>query len=477
VNEERDGMLKKTVQVARRTWGWVEERTGIGAAIKPLAEHPVPPGTNWWYVFGSATLFAFIVQAVTGAALASVYTSSSGDAYESLRFITEDAFMGNLLRGIHFWGASAMVLLVGIHMMRVFLTGAYKFPREFNWLTGSFLLLLTVAMGFTGQLLRWDQNAVWTVVVGAEQAGRAPLIGTLLGRFLLAGETIGGATLSRFFSFHVFMIPGILIGLIGIHIFLVVRNGVSEPPKPGQIVNPKTYRQRYKKMLQRVGVPFWPDVAWRDVVFGFLVVVVIVLLALIFGPPALTQPPDPSIIQAEPRPDWYLLWYFAVLALIPPALEPYVIIGAPLLFGLALILLPLLANRGERHPFRRPWAMATALIAVMMIGILWYLATRAPWSPDFNARPLDPQQVGAESGPIWQGSQLFAVKGCQYCHSIDGQGGQRGPDLTAVGDRLSEEQITIRILNGANNMPAYGGNISSGEVNLLVQFLASRHGP
>ncbi|MEJ2011700.1 MAG: cytochrome b N-terminal domain-containing protein [Anaerolineales bacterium] len=469
-------MLNKGMRSAKRAWDWIEERTGIWAAIKPLAEHPVPPGTNWWYVFGSATLFTFIVQAVTGATLASVYTTSSGNAYESLRFITEDAYMGNVLRGIHFWGASAMVLFVGIHMMRVFLTGAYKFPREFNWLTGGFLLLLTIAMGFTGQLLRWDQNAIWTVVVGAEQAGRAPLIGNILGRFLLAGETIGGATLSRFFSYHVFMIPALLIGLIGAHLYLVIRNGVSEPVKRDQVVEPKTYRSRYQAILQREGERFWPDVAWRDVAFGFLVVVGIVILAIIVGPPALTNPPDPSIVQAEPRPDWYLLWYFAVLALIPPGLEPYVIIGAPLLFGLALLLLPFIAGKGQRHPLQRPWAMATALLAVMMIGILWYMATKAPWSPDFNAKPLNPQQVGAESGPLWQGSQLFAVKGCQYCHTIDGQGGQRGPDLTAVGDRLTDQQITIRILNGATNMPAYGGNISSGEVDLLVQFLSSRHG-
>src|SRR6476661_8162952 len=242
---------------------WLNDRTGVGTAVKPILEHPVPPDTGWWYIFGSATLTAFLVQVGTGIALSTAYVTSTGDAYNSLQFITNDAPLGNLLRGMHSWGASAMIVLIGIHMARTFVMGAYKFPREMNWLTGSILLLVTLAMAFTGQLLRWDQNAVWSVVVAAEQAGRAPIVGHALARFVLAGDTVGGATLSRFFSFHVFFIPAMIFLFVGFHIFLVLRNGISEPPEKGRIVDPKTYRQWYHAMLEKHGRPFWPDAAWR----------------------------------------------------------------------------------------------------------------------------------------------------------------------------------------------------------------------
>jgi ubiquinol-cytochrome c reductase cytochrome b subunit len=460
-----------------RAWRWFDDRSGTTKFLKPIMSHPVPQDTDWWYVFGSATLFAFITQVVTGIALAAAYVTSASEAYDSLQFITNEAVFGRLLRGIHFWGASAMVLFVGIHMIRVFVTGAFKFPREMNWLTGTLLLLLTLGIAFTGQLLRWDQNAIWTAVVGAEQAGRVPIVGKYLAHVILAGDVVGGGTLSRFFSLHVFFIPGLIFAVVGLHLYLVLHNGISDPPKAGRIVDPKTYRQWYQDLMRREGRPFWPDTGWRDAVFGAGVILVILLLAIFAGPPALGKPPDPSLVQAAPRPDWYFLWYFAVLALIPPATETFVIVGAPLLFGLALIALPFIANRGERSPLRRPWAIGISLAAVMTVGIFTYVGMRSPWSPDFSAKPLSPEIVGESSGPIYEGSQLFYVKGCEFCHTIAGEGGQRGPNLSTVGDRLTEQEMITRIMDGATNMPAYGGNITTGELDLLLAFLESRKAP
>jgi ubiquinol-cytochrome c reductase cytochrome b subunit len=460
----------------KRIFGWLGDRTGLPAFAKPILDHPVPPNTGWWYVFGTATLTAFIVQVITGIALSSTYVTSTSDAYNSLQFITHDAPFGSLLRGMHNWGAGAMVLLIGIHMARTFLMGAYKFPREMNWLSGSLLLLVTLAMAFTGQLLRWDQNAVWSTIVAAEQAGRVPLVGDPLAHFILAGDTVGGATLSRFFSFHVFFIPALIFALLGLHLFLVLRNGISEPPRIGRIVDPKTYRQWYHDMLEKRGVPFWPDAAWRDVLFGVGVILVIAALAVFVGPPELGKPPDPTILQAYPRPDWYFLWYFSVLALIPPAAESFVIVGGPLLLGFLLFILPLVANKGERSPTRRPWAIAVVLGTVIMVGTLWIAGEQATWSPSFAAaqQPLPQEIVGTTMGPVYAGSQLFVSKGCVACHALSGTGGQRGPDLTTVGSRLSAEQLTTRILNGGNNMPAYGSILTPGEVNDLVAFLSSR---
>jgi ubiquinol-cytochrome c reductase cytochrome b subunit len=462
------------MNVLKRIGQWTDDRTGAVAAAKPILEHPVPPDTGWWYIFGSATLTAFLLQVGTGIALSTAYITSTADAYNSLQFITNDAFLGNLLRGMHYWGASAMVVLIGIHMARIFVMGSYKFPREVNWLTGSVLLLVTLAMAFTGQLLRWDQNAVWSTIVAAAQVARVPFIGESLAHFVLAGDTVGGATLSRFFAFHVFFIPAIIFLFLGIHLFLVVRNGISEPPRIGRVVDPKTYRQWYQDLLHKRGVPFWPDAVWRDMVGAAGVVIVVVLLAIIFGPPALDKPPDPTLLQAYPRPDFYFLWYFAVLALVPPGLENYIIIGGPLLLGFLLFILPLVANKGERSPIRRPWAVAFVLGTVLMVGTLWIAGEQADWSPNFDAPPLPAGVVNSTDPHVINGSKLFLSKGCEYCHTVSGYGGKRGPNLTTVGGRLSANQLTTRILTGGNNMPAYGSILTPQELNDLVAFLESR---
>jgi len=464
----------------KKAWEWFDARTDASKVIGPLMRHPVPPGgqySGWMYIFGSATLFAFLIQVFTGIALATAYVSSAGQAFESLQWITNEAFLGRVLRGMHYFGASAMVLLVGIHMIRTFLTGSYKFPRELNWVIGVLLLGLTVLMGFTGQLLRWDQNGVWSTIVAAEQAGRVPVVGPWLARFIMGGQTVGGATLSRFFAYHVFFIPAIIFAMVGLHLVLVLRHGISEKPSASRPVDSKTYRAWYEDMLKREGVPFWPDAAWRDVVFGFLVVASVIFLAWRVGPPALTTPPDPTIIQAYPRPDWYLLWYFAVLAQMPPAAENFVIIGAPLLAGVCLLILPLIFSTGQRAPSRRPWAVASIALIVVMVGTLWIQGERSPWSPDFDPRPLPASVVQAATPEIAGGARFFETKGCQYCHAISGSGGQRGPDLTTVGDRLSPQLITLRILNGGHNMPPFASTLKPDEVTALVAFLQSRKTP
>jgi ubiquinol-cytochrome c reductase cytochrome b subunit len=255
---------------------------------------------------------------------------------------------------------------------------------------------------------------------------------------------------------------------------LVLRHGISDPPKPGKPVNPKTYREEYHAELQRSGVPFWPDGAWRDFVFGTGVVVAIALMAWWIGPPPVEMPPDPSILQADPRPDWYLLWYFAVLALIPEKIEGVVMIAAPILMFLILLLAPILGSKGERHWSRRPWSIGVVLLAVLMIGSLWIEGANAPWSPNFDAKPLPESVVGAAQGVVAEGARLFHARACLNCHLIGPYGGRRGPDLTFVADRLSKADLIIRIVNGGNNMPAFGKTLKPGEVDALVAFLETR---
>lgn len=464
------------MSTARRVYRWLDRCLGISSNIRPIIEHPVPRSVNWWYVFGSATLVAFVVQVVTGVALAFSYVPSPLSAYDSLEFITNDATFGHVVRGIHYWGASAMIVLLAIHAARVFLMGSFKYPREMNWLTGVGLLLLTLGMGFTGQLLRWDQDAYWAVVVAAEQAGRVPYIGDILVRLVIAGRTVGGATLTRFYATHVFLLPGMMFGLIGIHLYLVVRHGISEPPTPGELVDPDTYEEKYDEILEKEGIPFWPDAAWRDAFFAMAVGAVVLALAIFLGPKELGQQADPTVVHAFPRPDWYFLWLFALLALSPPTFEDILIIGLPLLSITVLVAIPFISPDGERSVRRRPWAIATVGIGALAISLLIREGQLAPWSPDLSPPPLPASVTANMTSSQQDGAMVFQQHGCINCHMIAGIGGKRGPELTTIGDRLSRDQIIWRVLNGATNMPAYGTNLTPDQVTELADFLAAMDG-
>ena len=209
---------------------WLEERSGIVGAVRYFLFRRVPAETNWFHTLGSATLTAFLVQLVTGVILAMYYRPDPESAYGSIQRITNDLTLGWLVRGMHKWGASVFIILLFLHMGRVFLFGAYKYPRELNWLIGVILLTLGLAEGLTGYLLPWDQTAYWATVVAININANAPIVGPFLGDFLRGGTEIGQDTLARFYSLHMLVIPGGLIGLITLHLYLVIRLGVTEPP-------------------------------------------------------------------------------------------------------------------------------------------------------------------------------------------------------------------------------------------------------
>ena len=191
----------------------------------------VPKGTNWFYTLGSASLFAFLSQAVTGVFLAMYYRpDAAGGAYESARHITNDVFLGEFVRGMHKWGSSVMVILVFLHMARTFFFGAYKYPRELNWVIGVVLLILTMVMGFTGYLLPFDQRSFWATVVGVNITGTGPVVGPYLADFLRGGAEFEQTTLARFYAIHMLLVPGLIIALIGAHLYLVVKLGTTAPP-------------------------------------------------------------------------------------------------------------------------------------------------------------------------------------------------------------------------------------------------------
>jgi quinol---cytochrome c reductase cytochrome b subunit, bacillus type len=222
--------LDAAAEAAITAVDWVDERTSLSGAGRWVMFRKVPKGTNWFYTLGSATLFAFLNQAVTGVFLAMYYDPSPTHAYESIRFVTNEAFLGEFVRGMHKWGSSVMVVLIFLHMARTFFFGAYKYPRELNWVIGVALLILTMAMSFTGYLLPFDQRSFWATVVGVNINGTGPLVGPYLNDFLRAGPEFGATTLSRFYAIHMLLIPGAIIALIGAHLYLVAKLGTTAPP-------------------------------------------------------------------------------------------------------------------------------------------------------------------------------------------------------------------------------------------------------
>jgi quinol-cytochrome oxidoreductase complex cytochrome b subunit len=209
---------------------WIDERTSLTGPARWLMFRKVPKGTNWFYTLGSATMFAFLSQAVTGVVLAMYYVPSATGAYESIRHIINDVFLGEFVRGMHRWGATVMVVLIFLHMARTFFFGAYKYPRELNWVIGVVLLILTMAMAFTGYLLPFDQRSYWATIVGVNINGTGPVVGPFLNDFLRAGPDFTATTLPRFYAIHMLVIPGALAALIGAHLYLVAKLGTTAPP-------------------------------------------------------------------------------------------------------------------------------------------------------------------------------------------------------------------------------------------------------
>jgi menaquinol-cytochrome c reductase cytochrome b subunit len=228
-NAERERLKAAALEVPVQVVGYVDERTGAGPFLRGFLYRKVPIGTNWFYTLGSATMFAFLSQAVTGVFLAMYYRPSATEAYSSIQHINDDVFLGQFVHGMHKWGSSVMVILVFLHMGRTFFFGAYKYPRELNWVIGVVLLILTMAMAFTGYLLPFDQRSFWATVVGVNINASGPIIGPYLADFLRAGSEFTATTLSRFYAIHMLLIPGLIAALIGAHLYLVAKLGTTAP--------------------------------------------------------------------------------------------------------------------------------------------------------------------------------------------------------------------------------------------------------
>ncbi|MGC1417557.1 MAG: cytochrome b N-terminal domain-containing protein [Candidatus Acidiferrum sp.] len=467
------------MRLISRIGEWFDRRLQLAAPIREAVEHPVPRSTaSWWYVFGSAALTVFLLQIVSGIMLALIYVPSASEAWSSLQVLNNDVTLGWFIRAMHGWGSNFMVAIVLIHMVQVFLFGAYKFPRELTWIVGVFLLLMTLGMAFSGQVLRFDQDAYWGLGIGASIASRVPIVGTATVQLMLGGPIIAGATLSRFFTLHVFVIPGLLIGFVCLHLLMVLKLGINEWPMPGRVVKRATYEKEYHELIKKDGEPFVPYAVWKDLFFAAFILLAIAACALYFGPFGPTGRPDPTIIQTVPKPDYFFLWLYALLSLLPPSMETPALLIGPVVVIVALLLLPFLSGEGEKSWRRRPIAVLSIMLIAITLGTFTHLAEIAPWSPHMNAWSGDPvpeRFLRHTTALQRQGALVFQVKQCRNCHSLGELGGERGPALDSVAVRLTQDQLIRQVIQGGGNMPAYGKNLSPAETTALVAFLQTLH--
>jgi len=471
---------------------WLDERVDLAELRRTLLERKMPAGLTWWHTLGSATLTVFLVQVVTGVVLAMYYAPSPDHAYDSIRYIDHTVASGALLRGIHHWGASAMVVLVFAHMVRVFTMGAYKYPREANWVLGVFLLFVVMGFGFTGYLLPWDQKAYWATQVGTNIAGTTPLVGGVLLRLLRGGGQLGAATLTRFYSLHVLVLP-LSIGLIVLlHLVLVIRQGIASapavlehdaPPNTDDRAYGEFYRETYRKS-KADGVRFWPDIITKDIVVATGVVALLVVLAWWQGA-GLEPAADPTDAAYVPRPEWYFLPFFQLLKLVPGSIESFTAVGVPGLIVLGLLLLPFFDRRSVRSLNRRPMAMlalaGTGVAAAFLFGMSVRDAPSSTTVPEVG-RPLTYVERA--------GRTLYVQQQCGACHEIKGQGAEQkggpapfAPKLTEIGLLHTTNWLHSFIeeptrFHPNSKMPAFGPpTLSHQEIEELAQYLSSLRGP
>ena len=460
---------------------WFEDRLHLVNLWKATGGHPIPRSSaSWFYVFGSMTLLCFTIQIVTGILLSLVYIPSASEAYRSLEFLNFHQELGWFLRAMHYWGSNCMVVCMFFHMTQVFLWGAYKHPRELTWISGVVLLVLTLALSFSGQVMRFDSDAYWGIGIGAAIMGRIPIIGAQMVNLLLGGPIIGSDTLSRFFALHVFVLPGAVLALVSLHLRLVLSKGINEYPKPGVQVRKETYEKEYEELVHKDGMPFVPNGIGKDIVANGLLLLVIVGLALFIGPKGPEIPADPTQVISEAKPDYPFLWLLSAAALMPNGSEAILFFVMPAIAAILMFGLPFFSNVGEKHYSRRPVAIVIVLLTYLAIAMLTYAGITGPWSPHMEAwtsAPMKPEFLKGRSPVELQGALLVQSKQCRNCHVVGEEGGHRGPDLSDVGTRMNESQLIRQVIQGGGNMPAYGNNLTPAEVTALVSFLVSLRPP
>ncbi|NNM93417.1 MAG: c-type cytochrome [Candidatus Eremiobacteraeota bacterium] len=480
---------------------WIESRTGFISMTKDFLVEDIPGGASYWYVFGSATVFAMILQIVTGIFLTFFYAPSANTAWESTAWIYTH-YWPHLILAIHYWGASAMIALVFLHLLQVLVWGAYKSPRELQWVVGVILLLVTLVLGLTGYLLPWDMNAYFASQVALNITGTAPIAGPLIQQIAQGGGAMGTETINRFFGIHVWLMPAVMVLLVGAHLAIFRWNGPAGPvaEDPRKLKNGR----------------FWPDQMFMDGFASLIVFAIIVALAFI-SPPFLDAKADPTNTAFIPYPAWYFLALFGLLNVVPPSLDLLATIVVPTLFLLVVIAIPWLDRSTTRSLSARGGIIVSTIVAlVAIVGLSIYSQesiqakqAAAPPSPTeaqvlamanstalapAAAAPAAPGAATASApgaNPLVAAGATVYASNCAGCHAANGMG-QPGaipplagnPFVTAnphavIGVLLDGKNGAITVNGAAFNgqMPAWKGTLSNKDIAAVISYIRGGLGP
>jgi ubiquinol-cytochrome c reductase cytochrome b subunit len=485
---------------------WLDQRTGFVTMTKDFLTEDVPGGASYWYAFGSATLFAMILQIATGIFLTFYYSPSAATAWESTKYIIDKVPAGQLVLSLHYWGATAMIAFMMMHMLQVLLWGAYKKPRELQWIVGVILFIVTLVLGLTGYLLPWDLNALLASKVAIQISGSAPIAGKAVLLFLQDGSGIGTLTINRFFGIHVWLTPVVLVLLVGMHLAIFRWNGSAGPPED---VMPKLKPGR-----------FWPDQMFMDTVVSFAMFVIVFALA-VFSPAPLDAKADPNNTQFVPYPAWYFMALFSLLDVVGSIHAPSAVIDFlglfctiifPTLLIVLLLALPFIDKNPSRRLSRRPVVLTcTGLVlggAIILSFIGQYHvmdqqalhtanagnAAKAPTATAAGVYAVDTNKGGNAGGSTTAagaaaGAQQY-TNNCAGCHGASGQG-QPGvfpplannPVVTGPASeviKIVDHGLTTPItVNGAKyqgTMPAWKGNMTPDQIASVLTYIRSAWG-
>jgi ubiquinol-cytochrome c reductase cytochrome b subunit len=398
----------------------LDHRTGLHSGLRKFLYEDIPASSGWHQVFGSVALFLILIQFFTGAMLAFNYAPTPGDAYSSLRYIMTEVTAGRLMRGLHHWGASMIIVIVVLHMVQVFLWGAYKKPREGTWVVGVILLLLTLAYGLTGYLLPWDNRAYFGTIVTTKIGATVPIMGPYVSRLLGSTGDIGVVTFARFYGLHVLLLPPATMLLIVLHVYLVRRHGVA--PAPGDDTKPKK--------------SFFPEQVFKDTVAVFIAFTILFVMAIAVRVP-LERMADPSITSYTPRPEWYFLFLFQTLKLFDGPLEIVGTVILPTVGILALILTPFIDRSRMVRVRQRTLAAGIVVLAALGWGSLTAVAVMGT-PPPTAASQIDfsgPIQWMELTPPALAGVHYFRQENCSTCHNVAGDTPKTGPNLLNTSKR------------------------------------------
>lgn len=452
---------------------WLVDRFALQPIYDTVLDRRVPRAP-WYSGDGAALMLLFGVQVLTGMVMGLTYSPSPERAYESVIHISERQVFGWFIRGLHYWSAGMMVVVVFFHLCRQVLLGGYKSPREATWLVGVFLFFAVLLMSFTGYLLRWDERAVHGIRVMLHMFYRVPAIGESLAIVVQGGPEMGSPTLSRIFATHVLIVPALMGLLIGYHLYLVIIRGTithAERRQPVSTAEEQKELYEKEKKSPNEGEDFFPVTAAKSGAMSAFVFGVALVLTLVIGAPRL-MPRGNLVAEAMPAEEWWFWWYSGLIALLPPAIAPWFYVLFPIAVFLALLALPFLDRGPARGLRKRPfWAVTVVLIVIAILALTDY-RRRSPFTgwPDPNPPPVPPRVTLTEAAE--QGRQLFATYGCNSCHPIGGHGPQIGPDFARLETPRSKEELRTYILQPPAGvaMPAYENRLMGEDLDFVVEF-------